>query len=273
MVMYTGMVPIVGEVLNRPVNLLFSTQNNRSIVSSNVESVGTSGTTGDPNVVIEPTTWPTIQVDAIYADGAEVLALGTATDSNKATKKLAWTNKSGNWVIGQAPVDQIRPVGIEDNSGFFLVADSNMQGVIRSKFNYAGSPTPAGGFNDILPTYEVVNSRGAIDSLSNNGTTTVGASLTTIGTWVTDSTIAGGGDWSHQVGVAELILTNNRATSYTFPGAAGNTQIQRANAIPYGDSHPVNWDIDNTVAQGYYGPIGGTHGYTGTYLTVSWVET
>lgn len=275
MVMFTGMIPTVGQVYGKPVNLVLSAENQRTIVSTNVQSIGTSGTAGDPQKVDEPITWPTLEVKTIYSDGTSVVAIGNGVDSNNTNKKIAWNNKSGSWVIGQTPLESIRPVGVEDNAGYFLFAAGESQAVFQSNMAYFSTPTPVGGFVDQFHNYQVVNSTGRIDSLSNNGTTTVGASLNTIGTWVTDAAIVEGGSWSHEVGVAELVLTNNRGTSYTFPGAAGNTQIQRANAIPAGNSHPINWDIADSASQGYYGLMGttGNNVGTGTHLTVTWTQT
>jgi hypothetical protein len=268
MVNFDGMIPTLGISLGKVVNMLFDKQNKRSIVASNAQSVGVSETTGDPYTQNSNRDWNKLTVDSIYASAGKILALGSGITSTNQSQKLAWTNNSGDWVIGYSPIAQtIRPKGIGYSSGKFVIATGGYTIVSDFKYKSSGSS----GLVKSLPGTAITNTGNPIDSISTGSTVMVGASLSRSGTWTVATSVGASSDWGHQYGEAELVKTNHRSTSYTFPGyTATAPQIQRPSAIPFGDKPPVDWTTANEITEGYYGVNGNKEGGILTTFTTTW---
>lgn len=276
-------VPAVGIGPNgKPVSLMFNSGNNRALVTSNVQSVGTSETLGNPLKYgvgrfwgvyppyfrLEKLTpsWNQVSVTSLYADGGKVIALGFGVDSNYQIKQIAINNISGQWNIGLSPFNNVRTVGISKNGAKYLVANG---AIYETAFDYPQG-APAGTFNNNLPVISTVYAAGGLDSMSNNGSVTVATSKTTIGTWTTTGAIRPGGNWRHNVGEQEMVKTGHYSTSYTFPGSSA-TNIQRVYALDNGDKPPINWGVNPDSAYGYYGLI--SNDTTRATQTTTWVKT
>lgn len=263
--LFNGVVPIVGkDQFGNPINLVVDKEASRIVQARNVQSIGANEATVDPKTefnYIRPK-FNVIEVKAIYSKDNKTLALGDGDGTD-----LSFTNVNGSWVIGQSPVsaDNIRPNGIAYTNENFVVASPN--NTVISSFKYNSNTPASNGVVMEMPDFKKAALGGvSVDNLSAGTTVMVAGSLTSAGTWTVKADLPGD-EWGRHVGEQELILTNVRGTSYTFPGyAKANPQIQRVCALPNGDKPPYDWTTGDDRTNGYYGVIGGPS------ITVSWTK-
>lgn len=252
MVAFTSL-PVVGKTSDgKLATLVVSKDNNRSVITTNAQSIGTSPTTGTPYLIKGNPSWDKLSVTAIHSENGKTVAIGNGIDSSGKSRELAWTNLTGTWVIGLSPILSSSKIGMISFGDSFLVADSAQSTVFKTDFKYG--TTPASNFIDKLPASDKVATVPSVSILSNNGTILVAATPDRVGTWTTSASISPGGDWTHQVGEAELVPTNHKSTSYTFPGSSA-TNIQRIGAYHNGDKPPETWIKIDEKADGYYGVV------------------
>jgi hypothetical protein len=263
-------IPTIGyNDLGKPINMIATKENNRTIASTNASAVGKTQSTTNP--VSDPTKpWNVVTVDAVYSDGSKSVVIGLGQKLDGGAEKLIWSSTSGQWEVASVTnLGTIKSEGIAKAGSEYLMVDSTSSKVYRTTFNIQ-SPSPAGGLSkNSLTKLETVSSGKSMQGLSINSSVTVGYSPSTVGTWINTGDIFQDGNWTRNLGEVELVKTNHKSTSYTFPGYAGSTPtIKRINAIPLGDIQPQIWNIDpnSEKAKGYYGIV------DSPTLTVTWAK-
>ena len=234
-------IPTLGlDPLGNPTNLI-TNSSGQALVCTNANTM-----------TLPDQAWQQTEVTVLFKSSAGIAGLGTGTDSTGKTQNLLWENQGSGWVIGPSALSQIRPYGLEYESGDWLIATG--QNVLASDF-MLHSPAPAGGLASSPPTYETLSSSSIpTDALNQNGSLVVATSMSSIGSWTESDTP---GTWDHNVGQSTPLATGHKKTTYTFPGySGGNAQVQYGNAVPNSDHPPVEWNVANGLEEGYFGLIG-----------------
>jgi hypothetical protein len=166
--------------------------------------------------------WESTQINVLAKDDSgTILGIGSGVNNGQ-TVSLFWMYSGGKWKIGKNGfTGDTRPYGVEGASSWYV---SDRKSVINSDMKVK-SPMPAGGLSPLSPTFTTA-STDAIDSLNRNGSTIIGSSYDTIGTWLSSNS------WIHSPGPATKLATGRFETTYTFPGYTGaNAQVQYANTV------------------------------------------